>query len=654
MAENIHIENAIVEDERHTAAEDTTASASLRSSGALLAEKLGWLPGTTSSRVFAERSRRVRSALRPILAVVDAKFAQSPSSDDLRWLRDNSSLVYAQMVSLASEVKPLRKLPHVRTRENTVVPRALALPEAFLKSVDYCFTDKSFTSFCLGFEDHTPLNLRELWGLVPGLKLALLEEIAVRARAALKNPIGESQSLGICISSLRDVTQSPWKELLEPLIPFDKILRTDPAGAYGEMEFESRNLYRDELAQIASCSDCGETEVAQAAVALAQKAQAHPYRDAHIATREAHVGYYIIGEGAELLRQKVGCKPSFAQALQQWMRRHPDEFFLPGVAILTFAIITEFLVWLTPPNTSPEWLLLSMLILLLPSSQSAVTLMNYIVTAVLPARILPKLDFSEGVPAQWTTLVAVPTLLLNEKQVRGLVENLEVRFLGNHDPNIHFALVSDLPDSDQPSSEESPLLDLCANLIRELNDKYAGQNIGSFFLLHRHRVYNPREKEWMGWERKRGKLMDLNKLLRGQYDSFPVKVGDVSILPRVKFVITLDSDTELPRGAAHRMVGTMAHPLNQAIIDPEKILLSPATASCSHASESVSRALRAPGWPQFTRAKPDSIFTRAQFPMLTRIFTAKAVLPAKAFTMLTLFSACWTAASRATACSATI
>src|SRR5258708_21056832 len=181
--------------------------------------------------------------------------------------------------------------------------------------------------------------------------------------------------------------------------------------------------------------------------------------------------------------------------------------------------------------------------------------MNAWVTAVLPAQILPKLDFIEGIPNDCVTLVAVPTLLLNEQQVRGLIESLEVRYLGNHDPNIHFALVSDLSDSDQPTQEDSPLIDLCARLIRELNEKYGEEKSGSFLLLHRHRVYNPREKGWLGWERKRGKLLDLSKLLRGQYDSFPIKEGDVSILPKVRFVITLDSDTELPPGAAHRMVG---------------------------------------------------------------------------------------------------
>src|SRR6202035_121698 len=201
---------------------------------------------------------------------------------------------------------------------------------------------------------------------------------------------------------------------------------------------------------------------------------------------------------------------------------------------------------------------------------SAVQIMNYLATLLLPAQILPKLDFSEGLPPDCITLVAIPTLLVNDAQVHKLAEDLEVRFLGNHDPNLHFMLLTDLPDAAEKPEEDNSLVDLCAGLICGLNEKYRGKEMGSFFLLHRHPVYNPREGFWMGWERKRGKLMDLNNLLRGQFDSFPLKVGDRSTLPKVRFVITLDSDTELPRGAACRMVGALAHPLNQAILDPEK------------------------------------------------------------------------------------
>ena len=569
MPQNKHIESIAEDESMPGTVRDLSSPETLRAEGADFASHLGWLPGTTRSNTFSERCRRVRTTLRQVFASVETKFKQSPT-EDVRWLRDNITLIFSELASVTTEVKPFRTLPHIRTPKGKIVPRAFALAKYFLDSAGYQFSDSAFASFCQGFQDHATLDLRELWALAPSLKLALLEQVAMRGRRALEAPAGENLGVGVCVRSLREVAQAHWKVVIEPLILFDQVLRQDPAGAYAGMDFESRSLYRNELARMAGRSDCTETEVAREALALAQQSHAKTYRDPRARARESHVGYYLVAEGRALLGQKVGCKHNFVQNLRALLRRHPDEFFLPGVAVLTFAIITGILLWLTPPSVSPLLVLFSMLILLLPSSQSAVLLMNYLVTALLPAKILPKLDFSEGIPDGCVTLVAVPTLLRSEKQVRGLVEDLEVRFLGNHDPNIHFALLSDLPDSDEPAPEDDPLIDLCASLIRELNGKYAGQQMGSFFLLHRHRVYNPREKGWMGWERKRGKLLDLNKLLRGQYDSFPVKVGDLSILPTVRFVITLDSDTELPRGAAQRMAGTLAHPLNQAIIDPGK------------------------------------------------------------------------------------
>ena len=571
MPQNNNLESQIAEEELHSdSAGSRTDPEAHRLLGAEFASRLGWLPGTPTSQVFTRRARRLSRALKPVFALVESKIPPSELTDDLRWLRDNVSLIYPEMAGLPKAVKPLRRLPHARNHRGQIVPRALALAEFFLESVGLHFDEQGFSAFIHGFQQTTPLELRELWALIPALKIALIEQIALRGRLILRDPKGKPRGIGVCIRSLRDVVQAPWKDVIEPLIVFDQILREDPSGAYAAMDFDSRNLYRDKLAKIARRSDCSEVEVARAALALARLARDRGYRDPRIADRESHVGYYIVAEGKSQLCHKVGCTQDFVQSLRALLRRHPDEFFLPGIAILTFSIITAILLWLTPPYTSPALVLLSMLIVVLPASQSAVQLMNYIVTALLPAQILPKLDFSEGIPDEFLTLVAVPTLLLNEQQVRGLVDDLEVRFLGNHDPNVHFALLSDLPDSDQPATEDSPLVDLASSLIQELNEKYAGQNMGSFFLLHRHRVYNPREKGWMGWERKRGKLMDLNRLLRGQYDSFPIKVGDTSVLPRVQFVITLDSDTELPRGAAHRMIGTLAHPLNRAIIDPQK------------------------------------------------------------------------------------
>src|ERR1700733_12974321 len=292
----------------------------------------------------------------------------------------------------------------------------------------------------------------------------------------------------MCVRSLRDTTQTSWKDLLEPLILFDAILRRDPGDVYARMDYESRNLYREKLSKIARRSDLAEMDVAREALLLAQQAVGKAYPDPRSRLRQSHIGYYLIGEGRELLSQKVGFKPDFIQSLRARLRRHPDEFFLTGIAILTFAVITGVLLLLTPPDSPPGLLLLSVLMLLVPCSQSAVQLMHYLVAALLPAEILPKLDFMGGIPDDCVTLVAIPTLLLNEKQVRGLVEDLEVRFLGTHDRNILFALITDLPASDEPAPEASPLVDLCAKLIRELDERYNKKRMGSFFLLHRYRV----------------------------------------------------------------------------------------------------------------------------------------------------------------------
>jgi cyclic beta-1,2-glucan synthetase len=167
--------------------------------------------------------------------------------------------------------------------------------------------------------------------------------------------------------------------------------------------------------------------------------------------------------------------------------------------------------------------------------------------------------------------VVIPTLLLNEKQVREMADELEVRFLANRDPNLHFALLTDLPDSvSKPHDRDSnPLVDLTAELINGLNARYSSLHAGGFIFLHRHRIFNVRQGVWMGWERKRGKLLDLNKLLVGEFDAFPVKAGRLEALSTVRYILTLDSDTQLPRGSAARLVGAIAHPLNQAIIDPK-------------------------------------------------------------------------------------
>ena len=549
---------------------DQEEFSALRKSAAQIASQLPWLPRVPTSNIFEVRIHQVRGKIVPVMSAADAAFVGGPLTDDMRWLRDNSSLVFSELATVQGDIKLLRQLPHVRTGTGETLPRVLAFAQAYFRETAYHFQDQSFAAFCRGYQEISPLELREFTIIGAALKLVLLEEIAVRGRKALDDKSGQAYEVGVSIQSLREVSQTTWNETVEPLILFGDILRQDPTGAYALMDADSRNLYRKKVAALASRSDFTEIQVAKEALKMAREAEARRYPDPRIARRESHVGYYLVGEGRELLAQRIGFRPTLLQRVRTWLWSNPDEFFMPGIAILTLAIITFVLLFVTSRDSSMELILFAMVLFVLPSSQCAIQMMDGIITQLLPAEILPKLDFSKGIPSDCVTLVAVPTLLLNEKQVHTLVEDLEVRFLGNHDANIHFALLSDLADSDHRASEDNPLIELCSSLIQELNHKYADQKKGSFLLLHRHRIYNPREKGWMGWERKRGKLMDLNKFLRGEYDSFPIKIGDLSILPKVRFVITLDSDTELPRGSANRMVGALSHPLNQAIIDPRR------------------------------------------------------------------------------------
>ena len=541
----------------------------LRSNASQLAHKLGWQPSVKSSRYFIEQARTVIKALKPILGRLHGPTPKTPVSEDFHWLHENVNLLYTEMQGIEKALKLLLKRPHVRTPSGVIVPRIAAVAEGFLTATEREFSEPAFTTYIGEFQESTVLKIGELWGLVPALKLVLLEQIAQRGARVLEDNEG-LYGAGACVRSLRDIGQTSWKDLLEPLIVVDRVLREDPTGMYSGMDFDSRDLYRTKLAKIAAHSDFSEMEVALETLALARAAKQLAESNPRVTLRRSHIGYYLVSEGADLLQQRVAFRAPLGQRIQSYLRKHPDEFYLPAIVALTFAIMSVIVLKLIGSYSSPILILLSILALLLPCSQSAVQLINHLATSILTPEILPKLDLSDGIPDDCVTLVAVPTLLLNEKQVRRLVEDLEVRFLGNHDRNMHFALVSDLPDSPEQSREDDPLVTFCADLIEKLNEKYAGREMGSFFLVHRHRVYNPREKVWMGWERKRGKLLDLNRLLRKEYDSFPVKIGDLSILPEIRFVITLDSDTELPRGSAHRMVGALAHPLNQAIVDPEK------------------------------------------------------------------------------------
>jgi cyclic beta-1,2-glucan synthetase len=547
--------------------------AALRNCAVEAAKVCGWI--NTRRRcarpreLFRESARRLNRLERDLY-----RLETDAPSEDLQWLYDNLRLVRTDIQDLDSGTKILSKLPGVKTPKEDCIPRPVILSRALLDGAEDRLTEANFYFFIQAVEEIEPLRLAELGAMLPALKLVLLERLATRGLEALAafragGANAPSLNVGRVIRSLRFVGEIDWKETIEQLSIVHRILSLDPACVYPRMEFESREQYRRRVAKIAAHSDVGEAELARIAVSMAESHAIDRSASDSLRDRLRHVGYYLVDEaGSEDLLHQVGYRPKFGASVQRLFQRFPDEVYIIGIEFVTLLTVVALI--MSVVRTEGGWgLLWGALLLVLPATQAAVEVMNYLVTTVLTARPLPKLDFSKGVPPDCATMVAIPTLLLNEKQIRGLVDDLEVRYLVNRDPNIFFALLTDLPDTAEPSGDKDARVDLAISLIEGLNRKYADEPDGGFYLFHRHRVYNPREGAWMGWERKRGKLLDLNQLLRKVYDPFPVKAGDLLRLPRIRYVLTLDSDTQLPRGSANRMIGAMAHPLNRALVDPE-------------------------------------------------------------------------------------
>jgi cyclic beta-1,2-glucan synthetase len=530
--------------------------------------------------LFGPRIDATGQSLDQLYAVLDKRpvptYLPGEPLDPLLELRQNPRLLRSVITEISTVRKRLARLPRAVTDHENDEPRIVTVADAYLKANHSEYNADAIKIFIDRVQKYDALELDELWALASVMKFLLLEEIIVQADEVIKDEASHTEAgaelLKTRMRSLRDIGYADWFTLIEPLVIYDAVLQQDPADAYRAMDFDSRESYRKRVASIARYSDCSELEVAQAALNLAlESKEKQRTEDPRLRARRAHVGYYLIDRGFPQLSSRVGYRPLFIDRIRQTIWDNADDFYIGGIQVLAVILIGLIVAPLVPTYPIFGGLTLAFLLLLLPATQGAVDLVNNTVTTIFKAYALPKLDFSKGVPQAFTTLVVVPTLLMKEKQVRELFDELEVRYLANQDRNIHFGLLTDLPDSvTRPRANDTdPLVDLAIQLTDELNDRYAKAGAGSFFLLHRHRIFNARQGVWMGWERKRGKLLDLNKLLKGQFDPFPVKAGDLDALMHAQYVITLDSDTQLPRGTAQSMIGAMAHPLNRAVIDPE-------------------------------------------------------------------------------------
>ncbi len=405
-----------------------------------------------------------------------------------------------------------------------------------------------------------------------GLTIEQLVQSETQKQASVQVSIANS------IGSLRFLGAMDWREFVESMSVVEQKLRQDPGGVYARMDFATRDRYRHAVEKTAKASRLSEGEVARKAIQLANEGAAGAIAEngLHGADRAAHVGYYLIDKGLAQLERAAGVRVSIGQTVQRSCGRSALFLYLGSSALLTLVFSWALLARAQAGGLHGWWLAPLTLLLVFCTSHLAIALVNWVATLLATPRPLPRLDFSKGIPADSRTLVVVPAMLTNAQDTENLIEALEVRFLANRDEQLQFGLLTDFRDAHEETlPEDAALLLLARNRIEGLNAKYMRvegvSKGGAFFLFHRPRRWNPQDRLWMGYERKRGKLADLNALLRGGgKDSFSLVVGATEDLSGIKYVITLDTDTQLPRDAAREFAGAMAHPLNCARFDEQQ------------------------------------------------------------------------------------
>jgi cyclic beta-1,2-glucan synthetase len=379
-------------------------------------------------------------------------------------------------------------------------------------------------------------------------------------------------TVGNIITSMRLLSTLDWRDFFESVSLIEPLLSADPARAYSKMEFATRDRYRHVIERISKRTRTNELKVAQKSVELAEQAAANQTSDEVRA--ENHVGFYLVDEGVVQLEHSFGYRPRLGENLRRYVLHHATGAYLGMLAVLTL-LMTAVLVYavFVAGGNDLHWLVLiiAALLALIPASDLAVSVLNWDVTHMFPPRLVERMDTAAGIPESACTMVVVPTIFSSESQVVSLLERLEVHFLANQDPHIYFGLLGDFPDADaEHLPDDSAVLETAENGVAALNKRHNTGQVDRFYLFHRRRQWNASEQKWIGWERKRGKLEELNRLLRGATDtSFVANTADQSLLQRIRYVITLDSDTQLPRDIARKLVGAAIHPLNLPVFDPQ-------------------------------------------------------------------------------------
>ena len=526
------------------------------------------------------------------------------------WLLDNDFLILRVLGQLRRELPAgfQRRLPRLTAGGRV---RVLELAEALYREAPRELELDEMEAFLTAYQRLAPLTIAELWALPALLRLVILTQLVeslgfVGQGQPSRHPNGLGAVAGRAIRSLRLLAEIHWKEVFSRHSATDHALRADPAGAYTEMDFETRDGYRRAVEELASAAGRTETEVAEAAVARAAEQCS--------GERGHHVGHHLVGDGRRAFERAVGAR---IRSVERLIHDHPRAAFFGALALAQIAVLVPVALYMVWVGASAAVIALALVLSWIPASVPAGNAVRWLFARAVRPRPLPKLDFSRGIPAEWRTLVAVPTLLGDRQQIERVVQRLEIHYLSNRDPSLRFALLTDHPDSDRPPSEReegehAARLEHAVECVRRLNARHGAPESRPFHLLHREPRWNPAERKWMGWERKRGKIEELNRYLLGEGDTtYALHAGDSEGLRDVVFVLTLDSDTQLPADGAARLVGALAHPLNRPEVDADGRVRSGYTVLQPRVEISPASAGRTLFSRQFSGETGIDIYTRA-------------------------------------------
>ncbi len=464
-------------------------------------------------------------------------------------------------------------------------PRVFAIAWEVVNANQVRLDLDEISAFMIRYQDIQPLTIGELWSFPTMLRIAIVErlsgalaEIMREESAAQGMPLpgvrpgsGEVVETVVanCITALRLLGVADWNRFFEQISRVERILMNDPVNMYAKMDFATRNDYRKVIEELGRNSSLNEELVAQTAIAFANNAfEKSPAAEGNF-DRKCHVGYYLVDSGRPILERNIHYRAGLNAIATRWSLAHPTFVYLGSILIIAFVVILLLFTYAFRAGATPVDMLIVGLLGTEFGLELAVNLTNQTVTNSFRPRSLPRMDFSKGIPPGYRTMIVIPTLLADLEEIGAVLQQLELHHLSNPDTELCFALLTDFVDAPaQHMPEDEQLLSTAKAAVRNLNEKYAGTK--PFYLFHRERDWNQSEGVWMGWERKRGKLAELNQLLLNTgLTSYTTQVGDLSLLPSIRYVITLDADTSLPHSSAARLIATMAHPLNRAVFDPD-------------------------------------------------------------------------------------